>query len=227
MKKRFLLIYSCIGIALLVIPPIMANINSGEAVFTLAVVKFQGGGDWYSCINAVRNLLRFTGRETPLTVSLKEKIVRLTDDDLFLYPFIFINGHGDLFFDAAETKRLRLYLSQGGFLFCNDDYGLDTFFRKEMKKVFPELDFIELPASHDIYHCRYSFPEGLMKVHEHYKGPPHGYGLFYEGRMVCYYTFNSDIADGWEKESVHNDPESVRTKALQMGVNVIYYALTH
>lgn len=212
---------------------ILVSIGTGtsdiysEYDFVFAVVKYGGGGDWYNGLTGVRNLLKKIEQRTSLKVYPKEKIVTLTDDDLFLYPFIYINGHGNIRFTEEEVIRLRRYLYNGGFLFCNDDYGLDVYLRREMKKVFPDKEFVEVPFSHPIYHVYYKFPQGIPKIHEHYPGPPKGYGIFLNNRLVVFYAYNSDIGDGWEKEEVHHDPPEKREAAIKMGINIIYYALMY
>jgi len=198
-----------------------------EYDFVFAVLKYNGGGDWYNGITGIRNLLYEISKRTPLKVAPREKIVTLLDDDLFLYPFIWINGHGNIRFSDEEVKRLRKYLYSGGFLFCNDDYGLDKSLRREMKKVFPDKEFVEVPFSHPIYHIFYDFPNGLPKIHEHYPGPPKGYGIFIGDRLAVFYAYNADIGDGWEKEEVFHDPPEKREQAIRMGINIIYYALRY
>lgn len=195
--------------------------------FVFAVLKYQGGGDWYNGLTGVRNFLLYLQTHTYLKASLKEKVVTLLDDDLFLYPFLFMNGHGNVVFTREEARRLRLYLDNGGFLFCNDDYGIDPYFRRELKKIFPEDDLVEIPYDHNIYHSYYNIPGGPPKVHKHEGGPAKGFGLFRNGRLVVYYVFDADVADGWEEEWVHNDPQVIREKAMKMGVNIIYYAMTN
>jgi hypothetical protein len=198
-----------------------------ETKFVFAVVKYGGGGDWYNGLSGVRNLLRELNKRTTIRAREREKVVKLTDSDLFSYPFIYINGHGNIKLSPDEVKRLRRFLSTGGFLFINDDYGLDKYIRREMKRVFPEKDFVELPFTHEIYHCFYHFPKGLPKIHEHHGGPPKGYGIYVKGRLAVFYDYNTDIADGWEDESVHGDPAHLREEAIKMGINIIVYALTH
>ncbi len=198
-----------------------------QSHFTFAILKYGGGGDWYDGIQGVRNLCLFIQKNTGINISPKEKVVSLLDDDLYLYPFLYINGHGNIFFTDKEVERLRIYLQNGGFLLVNDDYGIDPYIRREMKKVFPDQQFKELPLSHPIYNCHYSFPEGLPKVHQHDGGTPKGFGLSHEGRTVVFFVFDSDIGDGWEEEWVHNDPLEMRLAAMKMGVNIITYALTH
>lgn len=195
--------------------------------FIFAVVKYGGGGDWYNGLTGVRNFIRHAKQRTGINIALKEKIVSILDDDLFLYPFIYINGHGNIRLSDEEVNRLRRYLQNGGFLFCNDDYGLKDSFMREMKKVFPDKEFKEVPFTHSIYHTFYDFPKGLPKIHEHDPGPPKGYGLFYQNRLVVFFAYNSDIGDGWEKQNVFNDPEEKRENAIKMGINILYYSLMY
>jgi len=195
--------------------------------FVFAVVKYGGGGDWYNGLTGVRHFIQEVKKRTGVNISPKEKIVSLSDDDLFLYPFIYINGHGNIKLTDEELKKLRTYLQNGGFLFCNDDYGLKDSFIREMKKVFPDKELIPVPFTHPIYHIYFNFPEGLPKIHEHDPGPAQGLGLFYQNRLVVFFAFNSDIGDGWEKEYVFHDPEEARESAIRMGINIIYYSLLY
>ena len=189
----------------------------------VAVLKYDGGGDWYANPTGLPNLIRFCNENLNTRISEKPATVETQSRDLFNYPIVFMTGHGNVFFSEKSAENLRTYLLAGGFLHVSDNYGLDPFLRKEMKKVFPDLDFQEIPADHPIYNQTYSF-DGLPKIHEHDAKPPQGFGLFYEGRLLCFYDFESDLSDGWEDEAVHNDPPEVRAKALQMGANIIEYA---
>jgi hypothetical protein len=198
-----------------------------EGVFTVARVKYNGGGDWYNDPSVIPNLLRFMQENTNVLVAREQRIVELTDDELFSYPVLYLTGHGNIVFSEEEARRLRTYLTQGGFLYADDDYGMDKAFRREIKKVFPDRELLELPLSHPIYRAHFSFPDGLPKIHEHDGKPPQGFGIFYEGRLVVYYTYETNISDGWADPEVHNDPPEVRRKALEMGTNIMVYALTH
>ena len=193
--------------------------------FTIARVKYSGGGDWYNDPCIIPNLLKFIHQEVGIPVAKNEARVSLTDEALFSYPIIFLTGHGRIKFSDLEVKRLRYYLTHGGFLYADDDYGMDKYFRREIKKVFPQKKLVELPFSHGIYHSHFDFPNGLPKIHEHDGGPPHGYGIFYENRLVVYYTFSTNISDGWADPDVHHDPPHIRQAALQMGVNIVVWAL--
>lgn len=189
----------------------------------VAVLKYDGGGDWYANPTGLPNLIRFCNENLNTRISEKPATVETQSRDLFDYPIVFMTGHGNVFFSEKSAENLRTYLMAGGFLHVSDNYGLDPYLRKEMKKVFPNLDFQEIPIDHPIYKQTYSF-DGLPKIHEHDARPPQGFGLFYEGRLLCFYDYESDLSDGWEDEAVHNDPPEVRIKALQMGANIIEYA---
>ena len=193
--------------------------------FVVARVKYQGGGDWYNDPDAIPNLAQELNNRTNIKTEIKEKVVSLNDEFLFQCPFLFMTGHGNINFSDEETKRLREFLINGGFLYVDDDYGMDESFRREMKKVFPDHDLVELPSEHPIYSAVYKFPKGLPKIHEHYEGPPKGFGLFYQERLIVYYTWNSNISDGWTK--AHDDPSEKREDAFKMGINIVAYALTH
>jgi len=198
-----------------------------EDVFTIARLKYRGGGDWYSNPTSLPNLLAAVRERLGIPTAKGDVAVDLLDDDLFRYPFLYMTGHGRVSFSSAEAARLRTYLGAGGFLWADDNYGMDEYFRREIRKVLPEQELVELPFSHGIYHSTHSFPAGLPKVHEHDGGPPHGYGMFLDGRLVVFYSFNTDIGDGMEDAEVHHDPPEKREQALRMGINVVTYALTH
>lgn len=197
------------------------------SVFTVARIKYDGGGDWYGNKTTFVNLFKRMSRELGIKCAYKEETVELLDDALFNYPIAYIAGHGNIRFSDDEAGRLRSYLTSGGFLFADDDYGMDKSFRREMKKVFPELNFIELPFDHPIYHIHYQFSQGLPKIHEHDGGPPKGLGLIYNGRLIVFYSFNTDISDGCEDIEIHNDPPEKHEEALRMGVNILLYALVN
>ena len=202
-----------------------AENEKDPSAFTLARLKYEGGGDWYWGSSALPNMLEFLKENTNITVDEKEVRVSIMDKELFNYPFLFLTGHGNTKFSDEEVERLKNYLIHGGFLFANDSYGLDKAFRREMKKVFPDKELVELPFSHGIYHCYYDFPNGLPKIHQHDNKPPRGFGIFHEERLVVFYVYESDIADGWEDPQVHNDPPEKREQALKMGVNIITWVL--
>lgn len=192
----------------------------------IARLKYNGGGDWYANKTSLPNLIAFCNQNLGLQLHPEEEVVEPGSADIFNYPFVHLTGHGNIIFSDQEAKNLRNYLLAGGFLHADDNYGLDKFFRREMKKVFPELDFIELPFSHPIYHQKYNFANGLPKVHEHDNKPPQGFGLIHEGRLLCFYTYECDLGNGWEDQEIYNDPEATRLKALQVGANILQYAFT-
>jgi hypothetical protein len=189
----------------------------------VALMKYNGGGDWYANPTSLTNLIAFCNKNLGTTLNEEYATVEVGSPDLFNYPFVHLTGHGNVVFSPQEVKNLRDYLISGGFLHIDDNYGIDTYIRREMKKVFPELDFIELPLSHEIYHQKYNFPNGLPKIHEHDGKPAQGFGLIYEGRLVCFYSYECDLGDGWEDQSVHKDSQETRLKALQMGANLVQY----
>jgi hypothetical protein len=190
----------------------------------IAKLKYNGGGDWYANKTSLPNLIAFCNKNLNMQIAPEEDIVEVGSADLFNYPFVHLTGHGNIIFSDQEAKNLRRYLLAGGFLHVDDNYGLDKFFRREIKKVFPELNWVELPFNHPIYQKPFQFTNGLPKVHEHDNKPSQGFGLIYEGRLLCFYTFECDLGNGWEDPEVHNDPEPVRQKALQMGANIVSYA---
>ncbi|MEL6667610.1 MAG: DUF4159 domain-containing protein [Bacteroidota bacterium] len=190
----------------------------------LALLKYNGGGDWYSNPTALPNLAQYCNQTLGTDFDINYATVEVGSAELFNYPWLHMTGHGNVVFNDQEAQNLRLYLMAGGFLHIDDNYGMDPFVRVAMKKVFPELEFVELPFDHPIYHQKYNFNSGLPKIHEHDGGSPQGFGLIYEGRLVCYYTYETDLGDGWEDAEVHNDPVEVRAAALQMGANIIQYS---
>lgn len=217
-------------LAIVLLWPNANGISQGavkNSLFTIARLKYAGGGDWYNDPSMIPNLLNFLKQETTVLTAADEKKVEILYQELFSYPILFMTGHGKISFSDEEADRLRLYLTSGGFLYADDDYGMDKFFREAMKKVFPDKDLVELPFQHPVYHCHFDFDNGVPKIHEHDGGPPHGYGIFHDGRMVVYYTFNTNISDGWADPEVHHDPENIRLLALKMGVNIVVYALTN
>lgn len=197
-----------------------------EYAITIARVKYDGGGDWYSDERSLPQLLSFVRKNTLLDVAPSEDIVELSSEKLYSYPYIYLTGHGNVTFSEVEARRLRRYLLGGGFLHIDDNYGLDEHIRREMQKVFPDREFVELPFDHPIYHTHYDFPNGLPKIHEHDGNPPQGFGILDEnGRLMVFYSYESDLGDGWEPPEVHNDPPEVRQAALQMGTNILTYAM--
>jgi len=197
--------------------------NSQTHSVRIAVLKYNGGGDWYSNPTSVGNLIKFCNDNLKTDIDPEPGTVEPGSVDLYNYAFVDMTGHGNVFFSDSEAANLRTYLESGGFLHVSDNYGIDQFIRREMKKVFPELDFIELPFDHPIYHQKYPFANGLPKIHEHDGKPAQGFGIVYKSRLVCFYDYECDLGDGWEDRSVHNDPEDVRHKALEMGANIISF----
>ena len=190
----------------------------------VAVLKYNGGGDWYSNPTALPNLISFANENSNTQIAKDPTSVAVGSVDLFNFPIVFMTGHGNVFFTNEEALNLRNYLISGGFLHISDNYGLDKYIRRELAKVFPKLTLQEIPSNHPIYNQNFTFKDGLPKIHEHDKKAPQGFGLFYEGRLVCFYDYESDLSDGWEDSSIHNNPEEVRLKALKMGANIIEYA---
>jgi hypothetical protein len=189
----------------------------------IAKLKYSGGGDWYANKTSLPNLINFCNKQLNTNINPEEDIVEVGSADLFNYPFVHLTGHGNIVLSNQEAENLRNYLTAGGFLHADDNYGLDKFFRREMKKVFPELEFVELPYSHPIYHQQFQFNKGLPKVHEHEGKQAQGFGLIYKGRLVCFYSYECDLGNGWEDLDVYNDPQIVHEKALQMGANIVSY----
>ena len=192
----------------------------------IAKLKYDGGGDWYANKTALPNLIEFCNEQINTNLAISEDVVEVGSPDLFLYPYIYMTGHGNVVLNNAQIENLRTYLTSGGFLHIDDNYGLDQFVRIELKKVFPELEFVEIPFDHPIYHQKFDFDDGLPKIHRHDGNPPKGYGLIYENRLVCFYSYESDLGNGWEDQSVYNDPQEIRIEALKMGANIIAYAFT-
>ena len=199
-------------------------IGSGQSyTYKIGLLKYNGGGDWYANPTALTNLIEFSNKEIGTNINPKYDEVEIGSNLLFNYPFVHLTGHGNIVLNQQEINNLRNYLIAGGFLHISDNYGLDPFIRKEIKKIFPELDFVELPYSHAIYHQKFDFNEGLPKIHQHDEKPSIGFGIIYKGRLVCFYDYECDLSDGWEDSDVHNDSEETRTKALQMGANILSY----
>lgn len=192
----------------------------------LALLVYGGGGDWYANPTALKNLAVFCNQELGTRLDPKEAQVEVGSPDIFNYPFIHMTGHGRWSMTDAEAKNLRTYLESGGFLHIDDNYGLDEYVRPALKQVFPDIELVELPFSHPVYHQKFNFPNGLPKVHEHDKKPPKGFGLIYKGRLVCYYSTETDLGDGWEDPEVHRDAPDKRRLAMQMGANLIQYVFT-
>jgi hypothetical protein len=221
-STRFLTLILTAGI---LFGTVAATRAQDEYAFHIARIKYGGGGDWYGDESSLVELLRFAREHTLLDVAPEEDVVELASDKLFGYPYVYLTGHGNVSFSVQDAERLRRYLTGGGFLHIDDNYGLDRHIRREMKKVFPELEFVELPFSHPIYHVHFDFPNGLPKIHQHDGKPPQGFGLIHEGRLVVFYSYESDLGDGWELPSVHDNPPEKRRAALEMGTNILTYAM--
>ena len=202
---------------------IFTSFYSQNYSYKIGLLKYNGGGDWYANPTALSNLIEFCNSEIGTNINPVYDEVEVGDNIIFNYPYIHLTGHGNVVFDANEVSNLKNYLLAGGFLHISDNYGLDPFIRKEMKKIFPELDFIELPFDHPIYHQNFDFNEGLPKIHQHDEKPSLGLGLIYKGRLVCFYDYECDLGDGWEDADVHNDSEETRIKALEMGANILSF----
>lgn len=190
----------------------------------LALLKYNGGGDWYANPTSLTNLARFCNQNLGTGLEAEYATVEVGSPELFNFPFIHMTGHGNVVFSDMEAQNLRQYLIAGGFLHIDDNYGMDPFVRVAMKKVFPELEFTELPFNHEIYRQKYTFASGLPKIHEHDGKPARGYGLIWQGRLISFYSHECDLGDGWEDPDVHNDPPEVRAQALRMGANLVQYA---
>ncbi len=198
-----------------------------SSAFKIARLKYSGGGDWYNDQSAEVNLLRFVRENTTIHVEPTYEFVDLNSEQLFTYPMLFMTGHGNISFSEQEVRRLRTYLENGGFLYADDDYGMDKAFRREMKKIFPGQELVEMPFSHGIYRSRFEFPNGPPKTHEHDGKPAQGFGLFHDGRLVVYYTYESNPSDGWADPEVHNNTPQKREESLMFGTNIVVWALTN
>lgn len=208
-----------------ILPVVFVSFNA--PAYKIAKLKYNGGGDWYANRTALPNLISFCNKNLGTNFDKDEEIVEAGSTDIFNYPFVYLTGHGNIVFSDQEAENLRKYLMGGGFLHIDDNYGLDKFIRPQMKRVFPELDFVELPVNHILYNQKFKFPSGLPKIHEHDGKRPQGLALIYKGRIVCYYTFECDLGNGWEDAGTYaGDSEDARQKALKMGSNLIQYALT-
>ncbi len=220
------IVVGSLGLALLMGAGHPAPAGAEDAGLRLARLKYGGGGDWYSNPTSLPNLARALDERTPVAIAkVPETHVAPLDEELFEVPFVYMNGHGRIRLTASEASRLRRYLLGGGFLFADDNYGMDETFRETMQQVFPDRPLVEVPFDHPIYHSYYEFDQGPPKIHEHDKKPPQGFGIFDSGRLVVFYTYESDIGDGLEDADVHEDPPEKREEALRMAINVVMYAL--
>jgi hypothetical protein len=201
--------------------------NAPGQSFQVALLKYSGGGDWYANLEtSLPNLVKFCNENLSMNIHAEQAVVDAGSIEIFNHPFVHMTGHGNVIFSMQEAENLRKYMLSGGFLHVSDNYGMDKFIRPQLKKIFPELELVELPFDHPVYHQKYDFPGGLPKIHEHDNAAPKGYGLIYKGRLVCFYDFECDLGDGWESAEVHNDSPEARQRALKMGANLISYALT-
>ena len=211
-------------VLIFIIPVLLLVAFQPAGSVQIALLKYNGGGDWYANPTSLPNLISFCNTNIGTAINPDPATVEVGSPEIFNYPLLHMTGHGNVVFSTQEAKNLRNYLLAGGFLHIDDNYGLDSYIRREMKKVFPELEFMELPPSHPIFASPYNFPDGLPKIHEHDQKRPQAFALFWEGRMICFYSYESDLGDGWEDEAVHNDSYEVRLMALKMGANIIKFA---
>lgn len=200
-----------------------AAVNAQNSGVKIALLKYNGGGDWYSDPTALPNLIEYCNRTINTNIQTEPSTIEVGSPEIFNFPFVSLTGHGNIIFSESDAMNLRHYLEGGGFLYADDNYGMDEYFRREMKKVFPEKELVELPPSHPVFHQKFDFPNGIPKIHEHDGKPAQAFGIFIEDRLVCLYTYECDLGDGWEDEAVHNDPPELREKALQMGANIISF----
>ncbi len=221
--KQFLII----SVILLLV--CLNNISQAQNTkFKIARLKYSGGGDWYNDPSAEVNMMNFLKKNTAIDLDeSKFYTADVASDELFDYPFVLLTGHGNIDFSENEVKRLRRYIENGGFIYADDDYGMDESFRREMKKLFQKEELKELPFNHKIYSAHYSFPKGLPKIHEHDSKPPQGFGIWYQGRLCVYYTYETNISDGWADPREHDDPQEKREESFRMGTNIIVYVLSN
>jgi hypothetical protein len=215
--KRILIVF-CLML------PLLSSAQQGTGI---ALLKYGGGGDWYANPTSLPNLIAYCNKNLSTTLNPEPATVDAGSPEIFNYPFVHMTGHGNVVFSAQDVRNLRAYLLAGGFLHIDDNYGMDEYVRREMKKVFPEYSFVELPFNHPVYRQMYTFSSGLPKIHEHDGKPAQGFGIIHQGRLLCFYSYESDLGDGWEDPPVHGDSEQTREKALQMGANLIQYVFTY
>ncbi|MBS1650640.1 MAG: DUF4159 domain-containing protein [Bacteroidetes bacterium] len=213
---------------ILFVTPLLLSLNRAPNYgYQIALLKYNGGGDWYANLEtSLPNLIKFCNDNLKTKINPEQALVDASSSEIFNYPFVHMTGHGNVVFSSQEAENLRNYLMAGGFLHISDNYGLDKFIRLQMKKIFPDLEFVELPFNHPIYHQKFDFPNGLPKIHEHDNKSPQGFGIIYKGRLVCFYDYECDLGDGWENPEIHNDSETAHLKALKMGSNIISYAFS-
>lgn len=218
--KKVILKFGLLAVALTIFSTVL---KAQEYNQKIALLKYNGGGDWYANPTSLTNLISFANQNIGTSINPKYDVVDVGSPDIFSYPFIHMTGHGNVVFSESEQENLRLYLESGGFLHIDDNYGMDKFIRPELKKLFPQLELQPLPADHPIFHQHFDFPKGLPKIHQHDGLPPQAFGLFLNGRLVLLYTYETDLGDGWEDPEVHNDPPEKRLEALKMGANILQY----
>lgn len=206
---------------------LISSIYAQETTVKIGLLKYSGGGDWYANPTSLTNLIKFCNTKLKTSINPVYEEVAVNSPNIFNYPFIHMTGHGNVIFSDSDVQNLRLYLEAGGFLHIDDNYGMDKFVRRELKKVFPGQELVELPFTHPIYNQKYKFESGLPKIHVHDDKAPQGFGIIIDGRLVCFYTYESDLGDGWEDQDVHNDSEETRLKALKMGANIVSYAFNN
>jgi len=211
--------------AIVVTVLLFTGVGQSRETFTIARLQYEGGGDWYSNPSSLPNLMVFVQEHLSIPTHPEEAVVEVGSEELFAYPVVYMNGHGNIAFTSQEASNLRRYLIGGGFLIADDNYGMDKSFRREIKKVFPDKDLVSLPKDHPIFSAYFQFPEGLPKIHEHDGKPAQAFGIFHDGRLVVFYSYESDLGDGWEDHTVHNDPPEAHQRALRMGANIIAWAL--
>jgi hypothetical protein len=212
---------------LLLITVVIASSFQTDYSIKIAKLKYDGGGDWYGNRTALPNLAKFCNENLKTSINPQDEVVEAASAEIFNYPYVYMTGHGNVLFNAKDAANMRKYLLAGGFLHIDDNYGLDKYIRPEMKKIFPELDFVELPFNHPIYNQQYNFPKGLPKIHEHDGKPAQGFGLIYKGRLVCLYDYECDLGNGWEDAGIYDDSQEKRTQALQMGANILQYCFSN
>ncbi|MEL0010956.1 MAG: DUF4159 domain-containing protein [Bacteroidota bacterium] len=223
LRSSFTIFLLVTALLFLISPPALAQSKSSD--IEIARIKYRGGGDWYNDPSSLRNLLRFSAEQVPLGISNRYSDIDIGSPELFKHPFAFLTGHGTIATNASERRNLRQYLENGGFLYVDDDYGLDTSFRELIKETFPDESLVELPYEHPLFHQVFQFPNGVPKIHEHDNKAPQTFGLFIKGRLALVYTYESNLADGWADPSIHNTPQNKRLQSLQMGTNLLIYAL--
>jgi hypothetical protein len=212
---------------LLLITVVIASSFQTDYSIKIAKLKYDGGGDWYGNRTALPNLAKYCNENLKTSINPQDEVVEAGSAEIFNYPYVYMTGHGNVLFNAKDAANMRKYLLAGGFLHIDDNYGLDKYIRPEIKKIFPELDFVELPFNHPIYNQRYNFPKGLPKIHEHNGKPAQGFGLIYKGRLVCFYDYECDLGNGWEDAGIYDDSQEKRTQALQMGANILQYCFSN